>query len=323
MAVACVPCAITTFAKIAAATGAAGYIGKRISKRRRTKRRIRVSKKSIKKKQSIKKKKKPKSKTQRGGTRHKQDYEKNLGYYGPIMDKKGKLNPDELAGPFSYGASARSFCKVHDKIWDPKTNCCRPPKKKKKPKTKKKKPKSKKILKGGTVNLPHLRAWGPKAAPNIPVNIHLEGTNYKGHGNWVSSSMNSIYISYQGSKNSGRVYAPPKNYKDVEFYDKDNKVSLTWSGDWYDEDKKKYIFRNKKFTIKFPKDKDYINFKDLFHKHPQKKQKTLKNKRPSPSISATKFKVGTTKKGNDGNKWIVKENKKGVKRWVKTHKKSH
>ena len=142
MAVACVPCAITTFAKIAAATGAAGYIGKRISKRRRTKRRIRVSKKSIKKKQSIKKKKKPKSKKiLKGGTRHKQDYEKNLGYFGPIMDESGKLIADEICHNCTrsaYEASARRFCKVHDKIWDPKTNRCRPKTMNKKQKTKKK-----------------------------------------------------------------------------------------------------------------------------------------------------------------------------------------
>ena len=43
-----------------------------------------------------------------------------------------------------------------------------------------------------------------------------------------------------------------------------------------------------------------------------------KNKeRPSPSESATKFKVGSKKKGNDGNMWIVVENKNGVKRWSK------
>src|ERR1044071_1377084 len=37
--------------------------------------------------------------------------------------------------------------------------------------------------------------------------------------------------------------------------------------------------------------------------------------RPSPSKSATLFKVGTKKKGNDGNVWIIKENSKGVKKW--------
>jgi len=39
--------------------------------------------------------------------------------------------------------------------------------------------------------------------------------------------------------------------------------------------------------------------------------------RPSPSESATKFQVGTKKKGNDGNMWVIKENKNGTKRWAK------
>ena len=39
--------------------------------------------------------------------------------------------------------------------------------------------------------------------------------------------------------------------------------------------------------------------------------------RPSPTESATLNIVGSTKMGNDGNLWIVKENKNGVKRWVK------
>jgi hypothetical protein len=40
-------------------------------------------------------------------------------------------------------------------------------------------------------------------------------------------------------------------------------------------------------------------------------------KRPSPSESATKFKIGKIATGNDGNKWIVVANKNGVKRWKK------
>ena len=50
------------------------------------------------------------------------------------------------------------------------------------------------------------------------------------------------------------------------------------------------------------------------------KEKISSNKkkdRPSPSESATKFKVGTKKKGNDGNMWIIVKNKNGVKRWSK------
>lgn len=37
--------------------------------------------------------------------------------------------------------------------------------------------------------------------------------------------------------------------------------------------------------------------------------------RPSPSVSATLFSVGTKKKGNDRNTWEVHENKSGIKRW--------
>ncbi len=41
--------------------------------------------------------------------------------------------------------------------------------------------------------------------------------------------------------------------------------------------------------------------------------------RPSPSESATLFSVGTKKKGNDGNMYIIKANKNGVNRWVKVN----
>ena len=42
----------------------------------------------------------------------------------------------------------------------------------------------------------------------------------------------------------------------------------------------------------------------------------LKKTRPSPSQSSKLFKIGTIKKGNDGNKWIVKKVGKSV-RWIK------
>lgn len=64
-----------------------------------------------------------------GGTRHKQNYEENLGYYGPIMDPKtGKLDRDEICHNCTIGAyqkGARRFCKIHGKVWDPKSNSCR------------------------------------------------------------------------------------------------------------------------------------------------------------------------------------------------------
>jgi len=46
-------------------------------------------------------------------------------------------------------------------------------------------------------------------------------------------------------------------------------------------------------------------------------KKKSKNDRPSPAESATLFEVGTTKKGNDGNMWVITETKSGVKRWSK------
>lgn len=39
--------------------------------------------------------------------------------------------------------------------------------------------------------------------------------------------------------------------------------------------------------------------------------------RPSPTKSATLYDVGTKKRGNDGNIWIIKENTNKIKRWSK------
>jgi len=45
--------------------------------------------------------------------------------------------------------------------------------------------------------------------------------------------------------------------------------------------------------------------------------KQIKKNRPSPSKSATLFDNGTKMKGNDGNIWIVTENKNKIKKWMK------
>ena len=42
--------------------------------------------------------------------------------------------------------------------------------------------------------------------------------------------------------------------------------------------------------------------------------------RKGPEESATKFSIGTRKKGNDGNAWVITKNKNGVKRWQRTRK---
>ena len=52
------------------------------------------------------------------------------------------------------------------------------------------------------------------------------------------------------------------------------------------------------------------------------KDKKEKKDRPSPSKSATLFKKGDKKKGNDGNLYIITINKNGVKKWKKIIKRS-
>ena len=39
------------------------------------------------------------------------------------------------------------------------------------------------------------------------------------------------------------------------------------------------------------------------------------SERKSPTKSATLYKIGTKKKGNDGNIWIIVENKNNIKKW--------
>lgn len=45
--------------------------------------------------------------------------------------------------------------------------------------------------------------------------------------------------------------------------------------------------------------------------------------RKGPNASATKFKLGIKKRGNDGNIWKIVKNKRGIKRWQKTIDKKH
>lgn len=104
-----------------------------------------VGKKSLLNKE-IKKKKK--TKKHKGGRRNKQNWEKNEGYFGKIMNETtGKLNSEEICHncfPSAYAKGARKFCKIHEKTWNPKTNSC----------IKGKKTKKTKKQKGGALCLP-------------------------------------------------------------------------------------------------------------------------------------------------------------------------
>ncbi len=78
------------------------------------------------------------------------------------------------------------------------------------------------------------------------------------------------------------------------------------SNDWLLEDPLNNE-KNKKriLKIKLPIEKELL------------KSKQPKAGRKGPSESATSFKVGTEKKGNDGNMWVITEDKNGIKRWKK------
>lgn len=64
------------------------------------------------------------------------------------------------------------------------------------------------------------------------------------------------------------------------------------------------------------------NIKTIMDKMPKMPsvQKKLKPNRPSPAESATLFKIGTKKKGNDGNMYIITKIKSDIKRWKKLSK---
>lgn len=89
-----------------------------------------------------------------------------------------------------------------------------------------------------------------------------------------------------------------------ETFDKYLPRHLSWSGKDKDEIRIYYSPQSKK------------NISKKLIKSKLKKISTKKI-RPSPSESATTFKIGTKKKGNDGNIWVIVENKNGIKRWSK------
>jgi hypothetical protein len=126
-------------------------------------------------------------------------------------------------------------------------------------------------------------------------------------------------------------------------YDGANKIlSFQWQGPWEDYKTGKESETTLDFKIDFERSIDGMRVYLLLIGKPLdgkwklkniKKSKTKRRKvrkikdkkskkkgRKGPEESATEFKVGFIKKGNDGNMWIVKENKNRVKRWVKNQK---
>jgi hypothetical protein len=131
---------------------------------------------------------------------------------------------------------------------------------------------------------------------------------------------NTIYrikfdsIDYDKSVNKIILIKTPtkKDYKILTYLGEDKKKSLIELYTYFFKDEIEAgpdTWQNSKI-IKFSD--YYLNLKIKQIK--QHKNKKIKQ-RPSPSESATLFKVGIIKKGNDGNKWIVSKNINGIKKW--------
>ena len=181
--------------------------------------------------------------------------------------------------------------------------------------------------------------------------IHVDGKKYT--KNEIKIGDNLMFIHYSKPKvYSGKVMIelkkPPNKNKeleptpalakqvDIKEYDGNNFVlRFNWQGPFEDEDTGKSSTKTLDFKINFERSIDgervYLaligkplddKYKVKTDSSKTKRKKVKKSLRKGPSESATKFKVGTIKKGNDGNMWKIVVNKRGIQRWVKLNKKN-
>lgn len=97
------------------------------------------------------------------------------------------------------------------------------------------------------------------------------------------------------------------DYKPIEKY-----WSQTFETDKLLKDKNEYLLES---PLKSKRNTDRVmkNIKKLM----KSKKTKPKSVRPSPAESATKFRIGTKRRGGDGNIWKVTKTKTGVRRWSK------
>lgn len=97
------------------------------------------------------------------------------------------------------------------------------------------------------------------------------------------------------------------DYKPIDKY-----WNQTFETDRLLKDKNDYLLESP-LKSKMNADRVIKNIKKLM----KSKKIMPKRTRPSPTESATKFRIATKRKGGDGNIWKVTKTKSGVKRWVK------
>lgn len=168
----------------------------------------------------------------------------------------------------------------------------------------------------GTKGLPmHTECWN-LAKKNLKHQLKFE--------DFLFNKYNKI-LDYDNYLFKSINYGPPLNY-----------VAQDWSNNLYVEDSNAFLLNEKHwYSLYLPSGKSLEAKKNSKriekilekfikgikkpkeNKKPKAVIKKLNKNRPSPSESATKFKEGIKKKGNDGNMYIIAVNKNGIKRWKK------
>ena len=169
--------------------------------------------------------------------------------------------------------------------------------------------------------------------------VTVDGKKYT--KNEISLGDRYMFIHYgkPGKYGLGKIMInmkkPSEQVSKIEYNDTNHVLKFKWRGLWEDEDTGKESKKTLDFKIEFNRSVDGERvYSVLIKKLPLKKGrhtrrnpvrtkrvinriKSKKKGRKGPEESATKFPVGTEKRGNDGNMWVINASKKGIQRWVK------
>ena len=172
--------------------------------------------------------------------------------------------------------------------------------------------------------------------------VTVDGKKYT--KNEIKISDRYMFIDYSLAKGySGKIMIdikkPSNQVKVKEYNGNDFILKFTWKGPWQDEDTGLETTKTLDFKIDFERSIDGMRVYLLLIGKPldgkwklknikksktkRRKVRTIKYKkskkkgRKGPEESATKFSVGTIKKGNDGKLWQIHVSKNGIQRWVK------
>lgn len=126
----------------------------------------------------------------------------------------------------------------------------------------------------------------------------------------IAKKMKLSYTNFENKSFKNNIYGfsvKGLDYKPIEKY-----WTQMFNTNKLLEDKNDYLLES---PLKSKKNANRVikNIKKLLNNI----KKNKKSVRPSPEESATKFRIGTKKKGGDGNIWKVYKTKTGVRRWKK------